>query len=78
MELVFNIEGNYKVWTRNRTNKQGGGVMFMIKKNGTVEVVFGKGLAEILKVRIQETSGGNRDLAVVYVPPKTGAWNMTE
>lgn len=30
---VFNIgEVNYKVWKRNRKNKQGGGVMFMIKK----------------------------------------------
>ena len=44
MELVFNIEGNYKVWMRNRTNKQGGGVMFMIKKIGTVEVVLGNRL----------------------------------
>ena len=77
---MFNIgDGNYKVWTRNRLNKQGGGVMIMTKKNITVEeVVFGKGLAEILKVKIIERGGGKRDLAVAYVPPKTNAWSMAE
>ena len=51
----------------------------MIRKNISVEeVVFGKGLAEVLKVRIKGMSGGKRDLAVVYVPPKTDAWSLEE
>ena len=72
-------EGNYKVWKRNRKDKQGGGVMFLIKKNITIEdVKYGKGLAEVLKVSTKGMNRRKRDFAVVYVPPKTDAWSKAE
>ena len=58
------------MWKRNRKNKQGGGVMFLIKVIIVDEVMSGKGLGEVLKVRIKEVNGEKRDLAVAYVPPK--------
>ncbi|XP_050739068.1 uncharacterized protein LOC127009733 [Eriocheir sinensis] len=63
------------VWMRNRENKQGGGVMLLLKKEWTVEgVTYGEGEAEVLSVGIRLQRGGCRNIAPVYVPPKTNSW----
>ena len=69
----------YNVWSRNRLNKQGGGVMFIVKKEILVAgVVYGKGQAEFLQISIKFKGKKKRDLAVVYIPPKTVAWETSE
>ena len=69
----------YNMWKRNRSGKMGGGVMMLVKKDLIVDnTEIGKGKAEVLKVGIREKEGGKRDFAVVYVPPKTNAWERHE
>lgn len=72
---VFSIgEGKYNMWRRNRTTKQRGGVMLLIKMDITVEEgIYGKGQAEVLQIRIKGKGERKRDLVVVYESPKTGA-----
>ena len=53
----FNIgDEDYNVWFRNRTSKQGGGVMLLVKKDLLVEsAVYWEGKAKILKIVQKET-----------------------
>ncbi|MPC80239.1 hypothetical protein E2C01_074813 [Portunus trituberculatus] len=44
-------DGDYNVWFRNRTRKQGGGVMLLDKKDLLVDsALYGEGKAEVLKI----------------------------
>ena len=47
-------EGRYNVWLRNRKEKQGGGVMILVRKELTAyESSNDHELAEVIKVRVQ-------------------------
>lgn len=60
-------------------NKQEGGVKLMIKNNVTVEeVVYVTMLPEALKVRLKVKDNQKEIWQWYYVPPQTGAWNLTE
>ena len=69
----------YNTWTRNRKEKQGGGVMFLTRKNLKVsQVYYGEGGAELIKIGVETKIKGRREFAVMYVPPKTRAWGELE
>lgn len=45
--------GRYRVWRRDRVEKQGGGVTILVREDISVDKVdVGKGRAEVLKIRI--------------------------
>ncbi len=77
---VKNIGQNqYNLWKRSRTYKKGGGVMFLVKKSlKVVEIEHGNGLAEAIKIGVENTQGKKRQCIVMYVPPKTNAWSNKE
>ncbi len=54
---VKNIGQNqYNLWKRSRTYKKGGGVMFLVKKSlKVVEIEHGNGLAEAIKIGVENT-----------------------
>lgn len=69
----------YRIWRRDRRGKKGGGVMIAVRKDIIVDKVeLGEGKAEVLSMRMLTEKGGKRDIVVVYVPPKTRAWNGEE
>lgn len=72
-------DGKYNMWIKSRKNKQGGGVMILTKKDLQVdEVVYGRNNVELIKVGIRSEGKPTRNFAVIYVPPKTRAWNNIE
>ena len=73
---AFNLgDGKYNIWTRNRENKKGGGVMLLLRKEWAVDgVSYGEGEAEVLNVKVKMQRGGHRNVVVVYAPPKTNSW----
>jgi len=76
--IEMNFEG-YNIWKRDRKEKQGGGVLIMVRKYMKVDSVeYGKNRAEIVSVRIKFQSGESQTIIVTYVPPKTSAWRVTE
>ena len=80
LEEVKNIGQNmYNVWKRSRPNKKGGGVMLMVKKSfKVVEIEYGDGSAEVLKMKVENRLGNRRQFIMTYVPPKTNAWSNDE
>ena len=75
MEMNWFEEGQYRLWRADRVKKGGGGIMVMIRKELSVrEVNFGTDGEEVISVVV---SAGNKDInmVVVYVPPRTKAWN---
>ena len=65
----------YNIWKRIRSNKRGGGVMLLVRKDLKVtEVYYGEGLAEVIKICVENSKGSKRQFIVTYVPPKTNAW----
>ena len=72
-------QGKYNIWVKNRTEKQGGGVMLLVKKNLVAyEEKNDYGLAEVVVVKVVCRGGIRRDFVVAYVPPKTNSWNKEE
>ena len=62
----------YDIWKRSRSNKNGGGVMFIEEKScGMVEIEYGDGSPEVLKISGENRLGNRRQFIVTYVPPKT-------
>ena len=80
LEEVKNIEQNmYNIWKRSTPNKKGGGVMFMVKKSfKVVEIEYGDGSAEVLKISVENRLSNRRQFIVTHVPPKTNAWSNDE
>ena len=71
--------GLYKVWSRNRKDKQGGGVMLLIRDNLRVKkITYGKENVEMIMLKIESENKKNRDFIIMYVPPKTRSWNERE
>ena len=65
-------QNKYNIWKRSRSNKKGGGVMFMVKKSfKVVEIEYGDGSVEVLKISVENRLGNRRQFIVTYVPPKT-------
>lgn len=82
-KLSDNIEVNdsgerkYNVWLRNRNEKQGGGVMVLVRKDLLAyETNCDYELAKVIKVEVVCREGGKQNFAVVYVPPKTNSWGL--
>ena len=64
-------ENRYNIWRRTRSTKKGRGVMLLVKKELQVdEIIYGKGIGEVLKVGLRSKGEGKKDFTVVYVPPK--------
>ncbi len=68
---ILNIgEGKYNLRMRNRKNKQGGGVMFLVRKDLLLEsVTYGMEEAEVLKIGLRQNIGRYHNVVVTYVTP---------
>ena len=69
----------YNTWRRDRTNKQRGGILIVVKKELEVsKVLIGRGLDDIVNVHLKTKVDGRCEIGVVYVPPKTSSWKTDE
>ena len=70
---------DYNVWRRERTNKNGGGVMIMTKKELTVLEIELKPTtyAEVIAIEIKNKTRGII-VATTYHAPKTDSWSKEE
>ena len=51
----------------------------MVKKSfKVVEIEYGDGSAEVLKISVENRLGNRRQFIVTYIPPKTNAWSNEE
>ena len=69
----------YNIWRKERKNKEGGGIMILIKKELTateVELITTT-YAEALAVEVK-TKRGSLLVATTYIAPKTDTWNTEE
>ncbi|XP_076062422.1 uncharacterized protein LOC143037755 [Oratosquilla oratoria] len=72
-------QGLYNYWIKNRDKKQGGGIMFLAKKDLKVtKIAEGKGNAELIMIKVEGKNMKSRKFVVTYVPPKTSAWKEIE
>ncbi|MPD02136.1 hypothetical protein E2C01_097695 [Portunus trituberculatus] len=63
-------EGEYNTWVRNRAEKQGGGMILLVKKDFVAyELRNDYGLAEVVGAEVV-CGGVKRDFVVIYAPPK--------
>ena len=80
-EITFEALGldDYNIWRKERTNKGGGGVMIMTKKELTVLEIeqTPTTYAEVIAVEIRTQNRG-MIVATSYIAPKTNAWSPEE
>ena len=51
----------------------------MVKKSfKVVEIEYGDGSVEVLKISVENRLGNRHQFIVTYVPPKTNAWSNDE
>ena len=69
----------YNIWRKERTNKRGGGIMIMTKKELTTTEVelLTTTYAEALAIEIK-TKRGSLLVATTYIAPRTAAWSTEE
>ena len=69
----------YTLWIKNRSGKEGGGVMILTEKNMKMtKVDVRSSIAEVLVVEEKERNGELTTYAGVYVPPITNAWTKND
>ena len=67
------------MWVKNRNNKQGGGVMILVRKDlKVISVDYGMESAELIVVTVDDNTVHKREFVVCYVPPKTRSWSESE
>ena len=66
----------YNIWRKERTNKRGGGIMIMTKKELTATEVdlLTTTYAEALAIEIK-TKRGSLLVATTYIAPRTATWS---
>ena len=78
MDVTLGLE-HYNIWRKDRTDKEGGGVMIMTKRELTVVQVelITTTFAEALAIEVRTKRGGLL-VATTYIAPKTDAWSPEE
>ncbi|MPC44970.1 hypothetical protein E2C01_038652 [Portunus trituberculatus] len=61
-------DGDYNVWFRNRTRKQGGGVILLVKKDLMVDSAMnGEGKGREIENLLKRNMGKHLNIIVIYV-----------
>ena len=68
----------YRIWRKDRANRDGGGIMVLTRKELCVQNVnIGDGDEEVVGV-VVSNGGHDINIVTVYVPPKTSAWSSDQ
>ncbi len=87
VEIKLASEGIYQILVKENTtsgweiekNKQGGGVMLLIRKDLLVEsVTYGVEEAEVLKINLRQNTVRYSNIVVTYVLPYSNSWREDE